>query len=900
MPTSIAIAVGADMIGAAVADAVIFDIAMATTFDWVATYGVIQAGSSFVAGSIMRSALSGGAETTPSTPAFASQAEQRTHIIRSAIANRQIIYGRAAVSGPLIFAASSTDNNTLHLVISLAGHEVDALEEVWFGDDLVGTRATVATSGTPGTPETPAWNDEFGNYHPPVPATPGTPGQKIGDVLTGDYAGYAQIKLLSGSDNQTADADLIAANVGWTAAHRLQGTAALYVKLTYSRDKFPRGIPNIKAQIRGKKLYDPRTGITAWSDNVALAVRDYLTSSYGLGSDDAEMDDTALIAAANLCDEAVTLAGGGTEARYTCNGVFDLGQTPRSIMEALLSGCGGALTWPAGLWTLNVASYTSPVMSLDEDDLAGGVQVRARVPRQDLYNAIKGTYVDPDKSWQPTDFPPITNATYAAQDGAQIFRDIALPVTTSPATAQRLAKIMVEKSRQGITVQVPLKLTAFKVATWDNVSLSLSALGWSSKVFKVTGWTFAENGSVNLTLQEEAAACYTWSAEETAIDPAPDTTLSNGLSVEAPGRPSAVESLFETTGSAGVKVRVSMAWTSVNDGFVIDYLPEYRASGGEWVVLPATAGLGVEINDIAPGDYEFRLRARNAIGVRSAYSDTGALTVIGLSAAPSDVAGFSVIASNGVAIGAWTLSPDLDVRLGGRIVIRWTPITSGAIWENGIDVGEFNGDAATALLPMLTGTYLAKAKDSSGNWSATAASFVLTAGSLTALPNSLTLTEHSAFTGAKSDTLVIDGSLTLDGAIPVDSITDLIDTWSYIDSPGGVASSGTYDFSAPMDFGSVVTRRITPSIHALASDVIDLIDERGPVDDWDSTDGLIVNDATVALLAAISTDAVSYGSWFPLLAGDVTCRAIKFRLALASASPTHNIGISQLEVTANW
>jgi len=79
-----------------------------------------------------------------------------------------------------------------------------------------------------------------------------------------------------------------------------------------------------------------------------------------------------------------------------------------------------------------------------------------------------------------------------------------------------------------------------------------------------------------------------------------------------------------------------------------------------------------------------------------------------------------------------------------------------------------------------------------------------------------------------------------------------------------------------------------------------LIDSRGFVDDWDSVDGGVINDATVQLLAAISTDAVSYGAWFPLPAGDVTCRAIKFRLALASAQPTHNIGISQLSVTANW
>ena len=48
--------------------------------------------------------------------------------------------------------------------------------------------------------------------------------------------------------------DLVAADVGWTSAHRLQGVTYLYLRLTYNRDTFPRGIPNIKAVVKGRKL----------------------------------------------------------------------------------------------------------------------------------------------------------------------------------------------------------------------------------------------------------------------------------------------------------------------------------------------------------------------------------------------------------------------------------------------------------------------------------------------------------------------------------------------------------------------------------------------------------------------------------------------------------------------
>ena len=61
--------------------------------------------------------------------------------------------------------------------------------------------------------------------------------------------------------------------------------------------------------MKGKKLYDPRDGSTAYSTNPALVIRDYLTNaSYGFAADSAEIDDTSFQTAANVCDESITLA----------------------------------------------------------------------------------------------------------------------------------------------------------------------------------------------------------------------------------------------------------------------------------------------------------------------------------------------------------------------------------------------------------------------------------------------------------------------------------------------------------------------------------------------------------------------------------------------------------------
>jgi hypothetical protein len=759
------------------------------------------------------------------------------------------------VSGPLLFAATDVANRDLHMVIAIAGHEIDAVESVYFNDEL---------------------------------------------SSDSKFAGYETITAHLGAADQIADADLVALGFGWTSAHRLRGVAYLYVKLTYSGDVYPRGIPNIKAVIRGKKLYDPRTGLTVWSQNLALAVRDYLAGSYGLSSSAAEIDDTAIIAAANICDEAVSLAAGGTEARYTVNGVLDTGSTPRANMEALLSGCGGALTWPAGRWTLHVGAYESPTVTLDEDDLAGPVQIRARVPRQDLYNAIKGTYVDPNKYWQPGDFPPVTNSTYAAQDGAQIFRDIALPVTTSSATAQRLARMMVEKSRQAITVQAPMKLSAFKLATWDNLMLTVAQLGWSAKVFKVTGWQFNDAGSVNLTLQEEAAACYTWSASETIADPAPDTNLPDPYTVAAPGVPDVAETLFETTGSAGAKARATMSWAASTDVFVVDYLPEYRLAAGTWVSLPATPYLTTDINDIAPGNYEFRLRARNALGKRSDYSGTRAKEILGLTAAPAAVTGFSVIKSGGFARAVWTLHPDLDVFQGGTIVVRHCPLTTGATWEASVIYETFAGNAVSGDLPLTTGTYMAKAIDSTGHYSDIAASFVATEGMVTGFNTVGAVTFSPTFDGTKTNLGVIDNTLRLVSAELFDSSED-IDSDEDIDG-GAIAASGECDFDDVLDLTTSAVRRVQVAITALSFDVADYIDGADDFDSGEDIDGDAINDCDATIYCATTPDDPAgspvWSEWQPFFVADFEARAMKFRVGMTSGLPSHTLAISALSVSA--
>lgn len=715
------------------------------------------------------SALVGKLNRPKSGSGYAAQTREQQVVVRSAIAARNLIYGRAVTSGPLLFAhTSGASKEYLHLVVALAGHEIDGVEKIFFNDIEVG-----ALDGA-------------------------------GNVTTGRFAGYARIKIYLGTSTQTADADLVSESGGiWTANHRCQGVAYLYVRLKHSYDVYAGGLPNIKAQVRGKKVYDPRDAATRWTDNAALITRDYLLNPLGLLADAAEIDETYAAAAANVCDERVavtatgaactfdaaantltidatelrfdngdgvrlttsgtlpaplavattyylirtsattcllattaanardrvaidlTTAGSGThqlvhhdQSRYTANGILVSDRTPRDNVQAILTAMAGAVTWVQGQYRVHAGAYTAPAFSLDEDDLRGSMAVQAKTPRKDLFNAVRGVYVEPWKFWQPTDFPPIVSSSYQTQDGAQIFRDIDLPMVANQIRGQRIAKIHLEKSRQGITVSMPCKFRALELAAWATVSLSIAQLGWSSKVFRVMTWQMTPDGGVDLSLQEESAASYGWSdTDATVVDAAPDTTLPSLITVAAP------TSLVLDSGSdqafvnadGTVTVQIAAAWTASADTFVTGYQFEWKlatdATYTSTVLSPAlTRAL---ISPAKEATYDVRLRAVNAYGAVSPYV-SGSIAATGKDTPPGDP---SALASQSVPAGiklTWTNPIDNDLNL----IELWEASSNDRALAAKVADATGNFFTRTGLTAGDVRYYWVRAVDTTGNLSA--------------------------------------------------------------------------------------------------------------------------------------------------------------------------------------
>ena len=577
----------------------------------------------------------------PKMPSM-SDLNDRGIMTRSPTSPRQIIYGQAKVSGTVVFLATSgAKNEYLHLVVTLAGHEVQEIGEVYFNEDLVltGSGDGYAT----------------GKY-----------------AASGSYTGSLIHKHL-GSTTQTVDSTLQSDfPVDWDSNHRLQGIAYIYCKLTFSNEIFVGGIPNISCVVKGKKVYNPSTLATAYSANPALCLRDYLTDAdLGMGMDASEIDDASVIAAANICDGQVVIKPVATPAnyenRYECNGQAVTSSTPDSIIGQILSAMGGTIAYSGGQVVVYAAAYRSPTVTLDETNMAGGFTVSTRLSARDRVNAVKGTFISSENQWAAADFPQITSATYLADDdGIYHWRDVILPFTTSSSAAQRIARINLRQAREEIIFTAKFNLTAMQLRAGDTVMLTNANLGFSSKVFEVIAWSLSSQGTpptpvIELQLRETASTVYDWDVtDEVAVESAPNTTLPNPFSIDPPTNltltADGTTQFIQADGS--VMPRIKVAWSAPTEQFVtsggktvIEYKQGTATTYLTWATVDGDQTLDFISSDVRIGtSYNVRLYAQSFFNTSSTYTDVFSITPAKDTTAPSVPTGLSAVVGTGRAV----------------------------------------------------------------------------------------------------------------------------------------------------------------------------------------------------------------------------------------------------------
>jgi hypothetical protein len=787
----------------------------------------------------------------------------------------RLIYGRKRVGGPITYVEGVGENNrNLHLIVVLAAHEVDAIETIYLNDEAV----TLDGAGV---------------------------------VTSGPFAGKITIGRFLGSATQTTPATLLSASKSVNSAFRGLGLAYLHVVLTYDADVFSGGVPVITAVVRGKKVYDPRNGLTQYSANAALCLRDYIVSPDGLG--DPNVNDTSFAAMATICDEAITLPGGGTEARYQLNGVVDLDQEPGDVLIDMVTASAGMLSYGPGGWQLKVGHYPGLTGSLGLADLRSDIAIRPRAAIGQAFNRVQGAISDAAQAWVEVDYPLQSEPGWLAEDGGVTSElRLDLPFTTSAHAAQRLARLALTRSREQIVIEAEWGLAAFALTVGDVVPVTIDRYGWAAKPFEVVAWQFVPGVEprVKMTLQETSATVYSTTPVTRDIA-ANNTTLPTWRDVA----PVSIDVAAELRVVSEQVCGVMLVTVTTGAGYVDRIEGQYRKTGATaWRSLGQSSDGFFEVVQIADGFYDVRAWAVSPFGNKGAVTTVLAREVKPFAPLPADVTGFAGNVVGESLFLTWDAVPDLDLS---HYKLRYSPATIGASYQNAVDlIPRVPRPATSAQVPAQTGTYFIKAVDKIGGLSSVAAAIVVVDDAGDVLPRNViaTLVAHPDFVGTK--TLVsalsdeIGTYLALGTSVLFDAGSGTFDAAPGLFDGGGgnIAPIGTFDLTTVFDQGYRATMRIATVLDVGLKIYSDLFDSMPGLFDAKagSFDGDVAafDKCSVSAMIATTDDnpagSPTWSAWRPFVRTTVTARACKFRLRLSStnvmASPIVRAATIQIDM----
>jgi len=355
-----------------------------------------------------------------------------------------------------------------------------------------------------------------------------------------------------------------------------------------------------------------------------------------------------------------------------------------------------------------------------------------------------------------------------------------------------------------------------------------------------------------------------------------------------------------------VFTQVAVGWDPVERA--VNYQFRYRVTNSNWINLPETSSHQVDIFNAPDGNWQVEITAVTLSGKKSPPASSS-FTVIGKTAPPAALTTLEIspIDAKTAELG-WSPATDLDVLLGGKIIIRHTPNTATPEWQYSNDiVPAVAGNATKAIVPLLPGTYLVKPEDSTGNRAYDAIAVQVT---LPEPQSPLTITTFDEanttppFQGNRTNMFydIDQDALILDQSIFIDQLAANgdFDALPSLDIMGDVAPLGEYAFSANLDLGNVFDIDIRADISTRTFLPGDSWDERlQDVDLWADIDGENLDRVNAALYVRTTTgdpDANNpvFTDWQPIINGTRQGRGFEFKMVAQSFDVAQNIRVDEL------
>lgn len=516
-----------------------------------------------------------------------------------------------------------------------------------------------------------------------------TSGGAVVPLADGKYGtNTVGVGFSAGFSTETAFPAIMAKLPGiWTSNHRGDGIFSGYLLKNPVKEKdylkvYPQG-DNFQLSVaaEGDLLFDPRDPAQSainpstwtYSDNPVLYLLWYLIVYRNV--DYAKKIAPVLsywIDAANYCDEAVPLRGGGTEKRYRCCVMWESTSEPGAIITEILATFDGWLL-PNALGQLIIypGRYVAPTVTIGPD-MIDTYRHQANIPVEDVVNELVVSYISDEHDWAEVTADPWRDDDSISELGLLNSKPFS-PQTPSYSQNRRLAKI--EMSRNNAQDSGTVTTTfAGRIAIGQRfINLPLVEMGvtvFSGPVeIKSMQKNLSGNGGVTFEWVRADPAAYTFYAATEQGYGAPVGERITPEPLMTPIINTAVAEL-DTDGSSA-RIRVTTDGLGRDD---ITWYLQWRVTtdGGAWI--------SQEYPDVDDGPMVQLLTTavptNVSIDVQIAYgvgdgriSDWSATKMVSTSTAdlaPAPPSGFSVSGGTGQTYANWTAPTSVgfvDVQL---------------------------------------------------------------------------------------------------------------------------------------------------------------------------------------------------------------------------------------------
>ena len=497
--------------------------------------------------------------------------------------------------------------------------------------------------------------------------------EAVESVEINDAAAPSGVTVTSytGTAGQTANATLIAAYAshGITYADTLAGVAYSVVVVAAGAVD---GFPGASAIIRGRKVYDPRSTLTAYSDNPALCLADFVESTtYGMARD---VNWASVETVADFADELC-----GSEKRRLVGLCIDYPAPCARWIEALRTYAGCWLSQEGSeILLIKDDTAASTFTFTDANIVAGSLRLKKRGVQQ-VPTVVEVRWTD--TTITPWAEKPAIAKLGGVDEGTTPRREsqVSLPGIQRYSQAYREAVERLNKlNTSDLSCEFATFDEALAVQIGDVVTVTHS-IGLAAKLMRVTGIAALEPGRWRITAVEYDPAAY---SDTVSAEPSySDTDLPNPAEPPALAGLTAVEEVYQLDNGT-YSSRIKMAWDTPDYSYLRDYRVEvYRL--GELIATATPREAIWRSGPVQEGiEYVCKVASISTIGTVGDWAQYN-VTPLGKSLIPGDVPSLTIFEAGGRVYGTAGKAIDIDII---RYEWRYWPV--GGLWATGIVIDE--------------------------------------------------------------------------------------------------------------------------------------------------------------------------------------------------------------------